>query len=165
MTADLPDARSSCDTYGGHGAHGGGAFSGKDPSKVDRSACYMGRYIAKNLVAAGLVDKCLVQLAYAIGVAEPVSVMVNGFGTEKVEFKEARSRGSRGISPPSGRNHRVPQSPSPDLFEDCGLRPLRTQRARVHLGAYGSSVGASLSKVRLGSNLNAFQMRAFQVRI
>ena len=72
------------DTYGGHGAHGGGAFSGKDPSKVDRSACYMGRYVAKNLVAAGLVDRCLVQLAYAIGVAEPVSVMVNGFGTEKV---------------------------------------------------------------------------------
>jgi S-adenosylmethionine synthetase len=76
------------DTYGGHGAHGGGAFSGKDPSKVDRSACYMGRYVAKNLVAAGLVDKCLVQLAYAIGVAEPVSVMVNGFGTEKVDAKK-----------------------------------------------------------------------------
>ncbi len=73
------------DTYGGHGAHGGGAFSGKDPSKVDRSACYMGRYIAKNLVAAGLVDKCLVQLAYAIGVAEPISVLVNGYGTEKIE--------------------------------------------------------------------------------
>jgi S-adenosylmethionine synthetase len=76
------------DTYGGHGAHGGGAFSGKDPSKVDRSACYMGRYVAKNLVAAGLVDKCLVQLAYAIGVAEPVSVMVNGFGTEKIELRK-----------------------------------------------------------------------------
>jgi S-adenosylmethionine synthetase len=71
------------DTYGGHGAHGGGAFSGKDPSKVDRSACYMGRYVAKNIVAAGLADKCLVQLAYAIGVAEPVSVMVNAYGTEK----------------------------------------------------------------------------------
>ncbi len=79
------------DTYGGHGAHGGGAFSGKDPSKVDRSACYMGRYIAKNLVAAGLADKCLVQLAYAIGVAEPVSVMVNAFGTEKVELRKLES--------------------------------------------------------------------------
>ena len=76
------------DTYGGHGAHGGGAFSGKDPSKVDRSACYMGRYVAKNLVAAGLADRCLVQLAYAIGVAEPMSVMVNAFGTEKVELKK-----------------------------------------------------------------------------
>jgi len=76
------------DTYGGHGAHGGGAFSGKDPSKVDRSACYMGRYIAKNLVAAGLADRCLVQLAYAIGVAEPVSVMVNAFGTETKELRK-----------------------------------------------------------------------------
>jgi S-adenosylmethionine synthetase len=82
------------DTYGGHGAHGGGAFSGKDPSKVDRSACYMGRYVAKNLVAAGLCDRALVQLAYAIGVAEPVSVMVNTFGTEKVDSKriEAAAR-------------------------------------------------------------------------
>jgi S-adenosylmethionine synthetase len=69
------------DTYGGMGRHGGGAFSGKDPTKVDRSACYMARYIAKNLVAAGLADRVEVQLAYAIGVAEPVSVMVNSFGT------------------------------------------------------------------------------------
>ncbi|NBX82635.1 methionine adenosyltransferase [bacterium] len=69
------------DTYGGHGAHGGGAFSGKDPSKVDRSASYMGRYVAKNLVAAGLMKRCLVQIAYAIGVAEPVSLMVEDYGT------------------------------------------------------------------------------------
>ena len=73
------------DTYGGMGRHGGGAFSGKDPTKVDRSACYMARYIAKNLVAAGFASRCEVQLAYAIGVAEPVSVMVNTFGTGKVE--------------------------------------------------------------------------------
>jgi S-adenosylmethionine synthetase len=73
------------DTYGGMGRHGGGAFSGKDPTKVDRSACYMARYVAKNIVAAGLADRCEVQLAYAIGVAEPVSVMVNTFGTGKVE--------------------------------------------------------------------------------
>ena len=71
------------DTYGGMGRHGGGAFSGKDPTKVDRSACYMARYIAKNLVAAGLATRCEVQLAYAIGVAEPVSVMVNTFGAGK----------------------------------------------------------------------------------
>jgi S-adenosylmethionine synthetase len=69
------------DTYGGMGRHGGGAFSGKDPTKVDRSACYMARYVAKNLVAAGLATRCEVQLAYAIGVAEPVSVMVHTFGT------------------------------------------------------------------------------------
>jgi S-adenosylmethionine synthetase len=72
------------DTYGGMGRHGGGAFSGKDPSKVDRSACYAARYVAKNLVASGLVDRCEVQVAYAIGVAEPVSVMVDSFGTGKV---------------------------------------------------------------------------------
>jgi len=69
------------DTYGGMGRHGGGAFSGKDPTKVDRSACYMARYVAKNIVAAGLASRVEVQLAYAIGVAEPVSVMVNTFGT------------------------------------------------------------------------------------
>ena len=72
------------DTYGGFGRHGGGAFSGKDPSKVDRSACYMCRYIAKNIVAAGLARRCEVQVAYAIGVAEPVSLMVGAFGTERV---------------------------------------------------------------------------------
>jgi len=73
------------DTYGGMGRHGGGAFSGKDPTKVDRSAAYMARYIAKNVVAGGLADKCEVQLAYAIGVADPVSVLVETFGTEKVD--------------------------------------------------------------------------------
>jgi S-adenosylmethionine synthetase len=73
------------DTYGGMGRHGGGAFSGKDPTKVDRSACYMARYVAKNIVASGLADRAEVQFAYAIGVAEPVSVMVNTFGTGKVE--------------------------------------------------------------------------------
>ena len=72
------------DTYGGQGRHGGGAFSGKDPSKVDRSACYMCRYIAKNIVAAGLADKCEVQVAYAIGVAYPVSLMVNTFDTGRI---------------------------------------------------------------------------------
>jgi S-adenosylmethionine synthetase len=72
------------DTYGGMGRHGGGAFSGKDPSKVDRSAAYMGRYIAKNVVAAGLAERCEVQVSYAIGVADPVSVMVETFGTAKV---------------------------------------------------------------------------------
>lgn len=72
------------DTYGGQGRHGGGAFSGKDPSKVDRSACYMCRYIAKNIVAAGLADRCEIQVAYAIGVANPVSIMVNTFDTGKI---------------------------------------------------------------------------------
>ncbi len=73
-----------CDTYGGQGSHGGGAFSGKDPSKVDRSASYMARYVAKNVVAGGLARKCEVQLSYSIGVAEPVSVMINTFRTSKI---------------------------------------------------------------------------------
>lgn len=89
------------DTYGGHGAHGGGAFSGKDPSKVDRSAAYMGRYIAKNLIAAGIAEKCLVQLAYAIGVAEPVSVFVDSFGTSKYSQEELANlvRRNFGLTP------------------------------------------------------------------
>jgi S-adenosylmethionine synthetase len=82
------------DTYGGMGRHGGGAFSGKDPSKVDRSACYMARYVAKNIVASGLAKKCEVQVAYAIGVAEPISVMIETFGTGKMpeEYIEAMVR-------------------------------------------------------------------------
>jgi len=83
--AGLTGRKIIVDTYGGYSRHGGGAFSGKDPSKVDRSACYMARYIAKNVVAAGLASKAEVQLAYAIGVAEPVSVMVDSFGTATVD--------------------------------------------------------------------------------
>jgi S-adenosylmethionine synthetase len=77
------------DTYGGRGAHGGGAFSGKDPSKVDRSAAYAARYIAKNMVAAGVADEVLVQVSYAIGVAQPVSLYVNTYGTAKVNLSDA----------------------------------------------------------------------------
>lgn len=80
------------DTYGGMGRHGGGAFSGKDPSKVDRSACYMARYVAKNIVGAGLAEKCEVQIAYAIGIAKPVSVMVETFGTGKVSQEEIEGK-------------------------------------------------------------------------
>lgn len=81
--AGLTGRKIIVDTYGGHGGHGGGAFSGKDPSKVDRSAAYAARHVAKNIVAAGLSEKCLVQVAYAIGVAEPVSISVNDYGTSK----------------------------------------------------------------------------------
>lgn len=82
--AGLTGRKIIVDTYGGHGAHGGGAFSGKDPSKVDRSAAYAARHVAKNIVAAGLADRCLVQVAYAIGVAQPVSINVDDYGTSKV---------------------------------------------------------------------------------
>ena len=82
--AGLTGRKIIVDTYGGVGRHGGGAFSGKDPTKVDRSAAYMARYIAKNLVAAGITDKCEIQLAYAIGIAEPVSINIDCFGTNKI---------------------------------------------------------------------------------
>jgi S-adenosylmethionine synthetase len=82
--AGLTGRKIIVDTYGGHGSHGGGCFSGKDPSKVDRSASYMARYVSKNIVAAGIADKCEIQLAYCIGVADPVSVLVNCFGTNRI---------------------------------------------------------------------------------
>jgi S-adenosylmethionine synthetase len=80
------------DTYGGMGRHGGGAFSGKDPSKVDRSACYMARYISKNIVASGLASKCEVQIAYAIGVAKPISIMIDTFNTGRVSEGEIEKK-------------------------------------------------------------------------
>jgi len=86
--AGLTGRKIIVDSYGGMGRHGGGAFSGKDPSKVDRSACYAARWVAKNIVAAKLARRCEVQLAYAIGVAEPVSVMVDSFGTSVVPERE-----------------------------------------------------------------------------
>jgi S-adenosylmethionine synthetase len=82
--AGLTGRKIIVDTYGGYAPHGGGAFSGKDPTKVDRSAAYVARYAAKNIVAAGLADRCLVQLAYAIGVADPVSILVDTHGTGRV---------------------------------------------------------------------------------
>jgi len=96
--AGLTGRKIIVDTYGGHGAHGGGAFSGKDPSKVDRSAAYMTRYMAKNIVAAGLADRALVQVAYAIGVAEPMNVFVDTFGTGKVS-DEAIAATAREVFP------------------------------------------------------------------
>lgn len=83
--AGLTGRKIIVDTYGGHGSHGGGAFSGKDPSKVDRSASYYARYVAKNIVASGLADKCQIQVSYAIGISKPVSILINTFNTGKVE--------------------------------------------------------------------------------
>jgi len=88
--AGLTGRKIIVDTYGGYGRHGGGAFSGKDPTKVDRSAAYAARYVAKNIVAAGLADKCEVGLAYAIGVAHPLSVNVETFGTGRISDEEIR---------------------------------------------------------------------------
>lgn len=116
------------DTYGGHGSHGGGAFSGKDPSKVDRSASYLARYIAKNVVKAGLARECELQLAYAIGVAAPVSVMVDTFGTEKIPVEM--------IEKIIKQNFRMKPS---ELIKDLDLlRPIyRNTAAYGHFGRTG----------------------------
>ncbi len=124
------------DTYGGMARHGGGAFSGKDPSKVDRSAAYAARWVAKNIVAAGLADRAEVQVAYAIGVAHPVSVMVETFGTEKLGRGQIARAGRRALRPAPGRVPRGAQTAPPDLPEDRRLRPLRPRRPRLHVGAH-----------------------------
>ena len=128
------------DTYGGMGRHGGGAFSGKDPTKVDRSAAYVARYIAKNIVAAGLADRCEVQLAYAIGVAEPVSVLIETFGTSKVDQTK--------ISEIVRKNFKLTPKgiieSSADLLQDSGVRALRAQRSGFHLG--GDRQGCATGK-------------------
>lgn len=98
--AGLTGRKIIIDTYGGHGAHGGGAFSGKDPTKVDRSAAYIARHIAKNIVAADLADKCLVQLSYAIGVSKPISVHIETYNTEKIE-KQKLTKAIKEIFPTS----------------------------------------------------------------
>ena len=95
------------DTYGGVGSHGGGAFSGKDPTKVDRSASYMARYIAKNVVASGLAKRAEVQLAYAIGVAEPVSIMVDTFGTGELDEAKIAEAHPRALPAPRPRTSSI----------------------------------------------------------
>ena len=105
------------DTYGGAARHGGGAFSGKDPTKVDRSAAYAARYVAKNIVAAGLADRCEVNVAYAIGVAHPVSIAVQTFGTERVPV-----RADRGARPASTSTCARPRSCATST---CGGRSTR----------------------------------------
>ena len=120
--AGLTGRKIIVDTYGGMARHGGGAFSGKDPSKVDRSAAYAARYVAKNVVAAGLADKCEIQLAYAIGVAQPVSVLVETFGTAKIDEEKIAELVKKNFS----------LSPSGIIRELDLLRPIYKQTA-----AYG----------------------------
>ncbi len=119
------------------GPHGGGAFSGKDPTKVDRSACYMARYIAKNIVAAGLADRCEVQLAYAIGVAEPVSVLVDTHDTGKVSEDVLSAARPRALQADAEGHHRAARPAPADLQEDRRLRPLRPRGRRLHVGEDG----------------------------
>ena len=141
--AGLTGRKIIVDTYGGMARHGGGAFSGKDPSKVDRSAAYAARYVAKNVVAAGLADRCELQVAYAIGVAHPVSVSVETFGTEKIGRGRIQELIDEHFDLRPGRVPELPQSAPPDLPEDCGLRPLRPRGPRLHVGADGQGRGAA----------------------
>ena len=124
------------DTYGGMARHGGGAFSGKDPSKVDRSAAYAARWVAKNVVAAGAATRCEVQVAYAIGVARPVSLLVETFGTEQRRPGGDRQGRRRGLRPPPGRHRARSRPEAPDLPQDRGLRALRPVRQGLHLGGH-----------------------------
>ena len=140
--AGLTGRKIIVDTYGGYSRHGGGAFSGKDPTKVDRSACYMARYIAKNLVAAGLARRVEVQLAYAIGVAEPVSVMVDSFGTGTIPDEQMTdliraifSLTPRGII--ESLDLRRPIYRATAAYGHFGR-----SRADVHLGAFGQGGSA-----------------------
>ena len=104
------------DTYGGMGRHGGGAFSGKDPSKVDRSAAYMGRWVAKNVVAAGLATKCEIQFAYAIGHPQPVSVHVDTFGTGTASDEKILAAHPQGVFLQARRHRQATQPAAPDLL-------------------------------------------------
>ena len=134
--AGLTGRKIIVDTYGGMARHGGGAFSGKDPSKVDRSAAYAMRWVAKNVVAAKLAARCEVQVAYAIGKAEPVGLFVETFGTETVDDRPDHRRDHRGLRPAPGRDHPRPRPEAADLREDRRLRPLRPRGRRLHLGAH-----------------------------
>ena len=125
------------DTYGGAAPHGGGAFSGKDPTKVDRSAAYAARYVAKNVVAAGLADRCQIQVAYAIGVAHPLCdprrlLRHRGRCRLHATIEELVARALR---PAPGGDPARPRPAPPDLREDRRVRPLRPRRPRLHVGA------------------------------
>ena len=123
------------DTYGGFARHGGGAFSGKDPSKVDRSAAYAARYVAKNIVAAGLAERCEVQVSYAIGVAEPTSIMVETFGTSRLSRERLTQivRKHFDLTPYGLRE--MLDLRAPDLPEDRHLRALRPHASRSSPGS------------------------------
>ena len=132
--AGLTGRKIIVDTYGGMARHGGGAFSGKDPSKVDRSAAYAARWVAKNVVASGAARRCEVQVAYAIGMARPISLLVETFGTQAVDPAKITEAVRADLRPAARRHHPRPRPAPADLPPDLGLRPLRAGR-RLPLGA------------------------------
>ena len=123
------------DTYGGYARHGGGAFSGKDPTKVDRSATYAARYVAKNLVAAGLADKCEIQIAYAIGVARPVSILVDSFGTGRLPDEKLSELVEKHFDLRPAAIIRDLDLRRPIYQTGGSIRTLRTYRHRGAVGA------------------------------
>ena len=118
------------DTYGGYAPHGGGAFSGKDPTKVDRSAAYAARYLAKNVVAAGLAERCTIQVAYAIGVADPMSLLVDTHGTGKVDEKKLEKVLPRAVPADADQHPPLAEAEPADLPPHRGLRPFRPRRRK-----------------------------------
>ena len=135
--AGLTGRKIIVDTYGGWARHGGGAFSGKDPSKVDRSAAYAMRWVAKNIVAAGLAERVEVQVAYAIGKAAPVGLFIETFGTASGRPGQDREDRAGGVRPAARRDHPRPGPAAPDLRADRRLRALRAHRHRAAVGAAG----------------------------
>ena len=140
--AGLTGRKIIVDTYGGVARHGGGAFSGKDPTKVDRSASYAARYVAKNLVAAGLADRVEVQLSYAIGVAHPISVAIETFGTGKVPDDLILELTKKAFRPQARGHNRDAGPPASHLSTHRGLRPLRAFRPGSALGAHRQGRGS-----------------------
>ena len=146
------------DTYGGAAPHGGGAFSGKDPTKVDRSAAYAARYLAKNVVAAGLADRCTIQIAYAIGVAEPLSLYVDTHGTGKVDEAKLEQVLPRADEPEAARHPRASGPQQADLCPHLGLWPFRPRagcRRRLLLGTHRHPRAATEARVLILRGLRA----------
>ncbi len=158
--AGLTGRKIIVDTYGGMARHGGGAFSGKDPSKVDRSAAYAMRWVAKNVVAAGLARRCEAQVAYAIGKAQPVGVFIETFGTGTVPDEKIQEAVLHVFDLRPAAIIARPRPAPPDLRQDGRLRPLRPRAPRVHLGAHRPRRGAQgrgrrLTRSRAGSSARA----------
>ena len=133
--AGLTGRKIIADTYGGMARHGGGAFSGKDPTKVDRSGAYAARWVAKNIVASGLADRCEVQVAYAIGVAHPMSVLVETFGTGRLSEEQIAEAVTEIFRSSARGDHPPPRPAAPDLQTDGDVRALRSSRSRSAVGA------------------------------
>ena len=152
--AGLTGRKIIVDTYGGMARHGGGAFSGKDPSKVDRSAAYAMRWVAKNVVAAGLARRCEAQVAYAIGKAQPVGVFIETFGTGVVSDEAIQKAVLEVFDLRPAAIIQRPRPAPPDLRADRGVRPLRPRAPRLHLGAHRPRRGAQGRPSRVDAHVD-----------